>query len=210
MARSKTSKRWLREHFDDLYVKRAQQEGWRSRAVYKLMELQEKDKLMSPGDLVVDLGAAPGGWSQYAATQVGPKGRVIALDILPMDSLADVEFIEGDFREQAVLECLLQTIGGDQPRPVQLVLSDMAPNISGMNAIDQPRAMYLAELALDFVDQVLAKQGSFVVKLFQGEGFDDYVKQLRQRFDKVSFRKPKASRPRSREVYAVARGYNMV
>jgi 23S rRNA (uridine2552-2'-O)-methyltransferase len=206
MPRSKSSKRWLREHFDDEFVKRAQKEGRRSRAVYKLEEVDLKDRLLKPGMVVVDLGAAPGGWAQLAAEKVGHKGAVIALDILPMDSLAGVEFIEGDFREQEVLERLLAALDG---RPVDLVISDMAPNMSGTKAVDQPRAMYLAELALDFARQVLRPGGVFLTKLFQGEGFDDYVRELRAAFKEVKVRKPKASRPRSTEVYALARNFRL-
>ena len=205
MARSKTSSRWLKEHFDDEYVKRAQKEGYRSRAVFKLEELNEKDRFIRHGMVVVDLGAAPGGWSQYAIKQVGDKGRVFALDILPMEPLTDVEFLEGDFREQEVLGQLTTRLDG---RKVDLVMSDMAPNISGMKAVDQPRVVYLAELALDFARENLVSDGVFLVKLFQGEGFDPYVQDLRRYFTKVKFRKPKASRPRSREVYALASGYN--
>ncbi len=205
MARSKTSSRWLKEHFDDEYVKRAQKEGYRSRAVFKLEELNDKDRFIRHGMVVVDLGAAPGGWSQYAIKQVGDKGRVFALDILPMEPLKDVEFIEGDFREQEVLDQLTRQL---DDRKVDLVMSDMAPNISGMKAVDQPRVMYLAELALDFARKNLVSDGVFLVKLFQGEGFDPYVQDLRTYFTKVKFRKPKASRPRSREVYALASGYN--
>jgi len=203
MARSKSSSRWLREHFDDEYVQRAQREGWRSRAVYKLAELDQKYRLLKPGMAVVDLGAAPGGWSQYAARVLGAKGRIIALDILPMDSLPGVVFIEGDFRDEAVLARLEAELGG---QAIDLVMSDMAPNISGMGAVDQPRAMYLVELAVDFARQHLRAGGTFVAKVFQGEGFDALVQDLRQDFDRVVVRKPKASRPRSREVYLVATG----
>ena len=206
MARSKSSSRWLKEHFDDIYVKRAQQEGYRARAVYKLQEINERDHLLKPGMTVVDLGAAPGSWSQVAADIVGDKGRVVALDILPMDPLPGVEIIEGDFREQAVFDHLLATLGG---RPVDLVMSDIAPNISGMTSVDLPRAMYLVELALDLCRQVLKPGGSFVVKVFQGPGFDEYVKEVRRSFGKVVIRKPAASRPRSREVYLVARNYSV-
>lgn len=201
MARSKTSKKWLTEHFDDPYVKKAQQEGWRSRAIYKLIEIDERDRLLKPGMTVVDLGAAPGGWSEYATRQVGDKGQVIALDLLPMDAIAGVEFIEGDFREEPVYDRLLAMLDG---RPVDLVMSDMAPNISGMGAVDQPRAMYLVELAVDFVREMLRPGGVFVCKVFQGEGFDALVQDLRRDFTRVVVRKPKASRPRSREVYLVA------
>lgn len=203
MARSKSSHRWLKEHFDDEYVKRAQREGWRSRAVFKLEEIQEKDRILKPGMTVVDLGAAPGGWSQYALGLLGRKGVVVATDILPMESLADVEFVQGDFREEAVLDELLNRLKG---REIDLVMSDIAPNISGMGAVDQPRAMYLAELAVDFADRVVRPGGDLLVKLFQGEGFDALLQDLRSRYDKVLMRKPKASRPRSREVYALARG----
>ena len=206
MGRSKSSHRWLKEHFDDPWVKRAQAEGWRSRAVFKLQELDERYHLLRPGMTVVDLGATPGGWSQYAAHALRGKGRILALDILPMDSIADVEFIQGDFREEEVLNRLLEALGGAR---ADLVMSDMAPNISGVASVDQPRAMYLAELALLLAADVLKPGGTFLVKLFQGEGFDDYVRELRGRFAKVSFRKPRASRPRSREVYALATGFKM-
>ena len=204
MARSKSSKGWLKEHFDDEYVLRAQQEGYRSRAVYKLLEIQKKDRLIKPGMTVVDLGAAPGSWSQVAANLAGEKGRVVALDILPMSSLAGVEVIEGDFRDDSVLEQLLDTLDN---RPVDLVMSDMAPNMSGMRDMDQPRAMYLTELALDLANQVLRKDGDMVVKVFQGEGFDEYLRELKKAFNKVLTRKPDASRARSREVYLVGRGF---
>ena len=205
-SRSKSSNRWLDEHFSDEYVKRSQQDGYRSRAVYKLIELQEKDRLIQKGMTVIDLGAAPGGWSQVAADWVGDSGRVIALDILPMDSLAGVEFIEGDFREQVVLDQLLVTLGEHK---ADLVMSDMAPNMSGMSATDQPRAMYLAELALDLARTSLRSGGLFLTKLFQGEGYDDYVRDVRASFGSVTTRKPKASRPRSREVYLLARNYRV-
>lgn len=202
--RSKTSGKWLKEHFDDPYVKRAQQEGWRSRAVYKLMEIDERDRLLQRGMTVVDLGAAPGSWSEWVARKVQPGGRVIALDILPMDSLPDVTFIQGDFREQTVLDQLLATIG---EQPVDLVISDMAPNISGMKAVDQPRAMYLAELALDLAEQVLRPGGDLLIKAFTGEGLDAFKRQLRARFGKLQVRKPRASRPRSPEIYLLARDF---
>jgi len=204
MARSKSSDRWMREHFDDEYVKRAQTDGYRSRAVYKLLEILEKDKLIRKGMTVVDLGAAPGSWSQIAVEQVGDKGRVIALDILPMDSLAGVEFVEGDFREDEVLANLMKTLNSS---PVDLVMSDMAPNMSGMRDADQSRSMYLADLAVDLANQVLRKEGDIVVKVFQGAEFDAYVKNMRSQFAKVVIRKPKASRPRSREVYVVGLGF---
>ena len=200
-TRSKSSQRWLREHFSDPYVKKAQAEGLRSRAAYKLEELAGRDRLLKPGMTVVDLGAAPGGWSQWVRQALGDSGRVIAVDILEMPSLAGVEFLHGDFREDAVLSALEALLGG---APVDLVLSDMAPNKSGMDAVDQPRMMYLAELAMDFADQHLRPGGTFLIKLFQGAGFDDYLRELRRRYAKVSIRKPAASRKRSPEVYALA------
>lgn len=203
MARSKSSSRWLREHFSDPYVKRAQAEGWRSRAVFKLEELIERDRLLKPGMVLVDLGAAPGGWSQVARERLGEKGRVIALDILPMQGIGGVEFILGDFREASVLEQLQQALRGAQ---VDLVLSDMAPNLSGMTAVDQPRSMHLVELAEEFAATHLRVGGSFLTKVFQGEGFDDLVRRLRAGYERVSIRKPKASRARSPEVYALAVG----
>ena len=202
-TRSKSSQRWLKEHFSDPYVKKAQAEGLRSRAAYKLEELVERDRLLKPGMVVVDLGAAPGGWSQWVRQAMGDQGRVVALDILEMPSLAGVEFLHGDFREDAVLSSLEATLGG---APVDLVLSDMAPNKSGMDAVDQPRMMHLAELARDFADQHLRTGGDFLIKLFQGAGFDDYLRDLRRRYAKVSIRKPAASRKRSPEVYALAQG----
>ncbi|MEH6549445.1 MAG: 23S rRNA (uridine(2552)-2'-O)-methyltransferase RlmE [Pseudomonadales bacterium] len=201
MARSKTSKNWLDEHFNDHYVKQAQLEGYRSRACFKLLEIQEKDRIVRPGMMVLDLGSAPGGWSQVAEKLVGDRGRVIALDILPMDGLGSVEFIQGDFTEDDVFEELINLIGNDE---VDLVISDMAPNLSGMKDIDQPAAMYLVELALDMARQVLKPGGTFVAKVFQGEGFDAYLKDARQSFGRVVTRKPQASRARSREVYFVA------
>lgn len=207
MARSKSSHRWLRSHFDDEYVKRAQREGYRSRAVYKLDEIQQKDRLLKPGMAIVDLGAAPGGWSQYAAKVLMGRGRIIAMDILPMDPLDGVEFVQGDFREDEVLDLLMEKLGSDR---VDLVMSDMAPNISGMEAVDQPRSMYLAELAIDFAGQVLREGGDLLFKAFQGEGFDAMVKTLRTQYRQVRVRKPKASRPRSREVYVLARHFNGV
>jgi len=204
MARSKSSGSWLKEHFDDPYVKQSQIDGYRSRASYKLIELQEKDRLIRPGMMVVDLGSAPGGWSQVAAELVGDKGSVIASDILPMDSIADVEFVQGDFTEDAVFEELLRVMGDAK---ADLVISDMAPNMSGMADIDQPRSMHLVELALDMAQQVLKPGGVFVAKVFQGEGFDQLMKDTRGLFQKVLTRKPNASRPRSREVYLVAKGF---
>ncbi|MEP5566766.1 MAG: 23S rRNA (uridine(2552)-2'-O)-methyltransferase RlmE [Halioglobus sp.] len=206
MAKKKSSsKAWLKEHRDDPYVQQAQRDGYRSRACYKLLELQEKDHLIKPGMTVVDLGSAPGGWSQVAADLVGHNGRVVASDILPMDNLAGVEFIKGDFTEDEVFEQILQAINGEA---VDLVVSDMAPNMSGVSAVDQPGSMYLVELALDMSRRVLAPGGSFVTKVFQGEGFDELFRDTRQSFDKVLTRKPKASRPRSREVYLVASGFS--
>ena len=205
-TRSKSSQRWLKEHFSDPYVKKAQAEGMRSRAAYKLEELVERDRLLKPGMVVVDLGAAPGGWSQWVRQALDDMsrekpGRVVALDILEMPTLAGVEFLHGDFREDAVLSALEGTLAGT---PVDLVLSDMAPNKSGMDAVDQPRMMHLAELAMDFADHHLRPGGTFLIKLFQGTGFDQYVRDLRRRYAKVSIRKPAASRKRSPEVYALA------
>ena len=209
-TRSKSSQRWLKEHFSDPYVKKAQAEGMRSRAVYKLEELVERDHLLKPGMVVVDLGAAPGSWSQWVRQELdqldkgrATPGRVIASDILEMPSLAGVEFLHGDFREDAVLSSLLGMLGGEQ---VDLVLSDMAPNKSGMDSVDQPRAMHLAELAMEFADGHLRIGGTFLIKLFQGIGFDEYVRELRRRYAKVAIRKPAASRKRSPEVYALAQG----
>ncbi|MDM3871300.1 23S rRNA (uridine(2552)-2'-O)-methyltransferase RlmE [Porticoccus sp. W117] len=204
-TRSKSSAGWLREHESDQYVKRSREDGYRSRASYKLLELCDKDRLITPGMTVVDLGAAPGGWSQVAAELVGDTGTVIASDILPMDSLAGVEFIQGDFTEDEVFERIMAVIGD---LPVDLVISDMAPNMSGMKAVDQPRAMYLVELALDMADRVLKPGGAFVAKVFQGEGFDVWLKEVRQRYKRVVTRKPGASRARSSEVYIVASGYS--
>ena len=203
MAKSKSSHNWLKEHFDDHYVKKAQKEGLRSRATFKLDEIDKKDKLMRPGMVVVDLGSAPGGWSDYALRKVGDKGTVVALDILPMTPLTGVHFIEGDFREDSVLDELNAVLNGQQ---IDLVLSDMAPNITGVNAIDQPSSMYLVELALDFAITNLKKRGCFLVKVFHGEGFEAYLKAMREGFNKVVTRKPDASRARSREVYLLGRG----
>lgn len=206
MKRSKSSQRWLKEFFDDPYVKKAQQEGYRARAVYKLLEINDKEHLFKHGMSVVDLGAAPGSWSQLAADLVGPRGRVVALDILPMDPLPRVEVIHGDFREEAVLAQLLAALDG---QPVDLVMSDMAPNISGIRTVDLPRAMYLVELALELCRTVLRPGGDFVVKVFQGPGFDEFMREVRKSFAKVAIRKPAASRPRSKEVYVVARNYSV-
>ena len=202
MARSKSSKAWLKEHFNDVYVKKAHAEGYRSRAVYKLIEIQEKDRLIKPGMVIVDLGAAPGGWSQVASAWVKPRGKVIALDILPIDPIQDVKIIMGDFTSEAVYAALMAQLAEKQ---VDIVLSDMAPNMSGMPAVDQPKALYLAELALDFCQQVLKPKGSFVSKLFHGEGSENYLKQLRQVFQQVVIRKPEASRGRSSEVYVIGK-----
>ena len=199
--RSKSSGAWLKEHFDDHYVKEAQRLGLRSRASFKLLEIQEKDRLIKSGMTVVDLGAAPGGWAQVAADLVGDHGFVLASDILPMDALADVHFIQGDFTEDSVLQNIEAALN---QRPVDIVISDMAPNMSGMTAIDQPRSMYLAELALEMAARVLKPGGSFVVKVFQGEGFEPLLRDMRQQFTRVVSRKPAASRPRSRELYLVA------
>ncbi|MFC4728752.1 23S rRNA (uridine(2552)-2'-O)-methyltransferase RlmE [Coralloluteibacterium thermophilus] len=203
MARSKSSHRWLREHFSDPFVKKAQAEGLRSRAAYKLEELIERDRLLKPGMTVVDLGAAPGGWSQYVRQAMGDRGVVVAMDILEMPGLAGVDFIHGDFRADDAVSRLDAALGG---RAVDLVLSDMAPNMSGVDAVDQPRAMYLAELARDFAQDHLAPGGAFLTKLFQGEGFDAYVLDLKRRYSRVVIRKPAASRRRSNEVYALAQG----
>jgi 23S rRNA (uridine2552-2'-O)-methyltransferase len=203
VAKSKSSKRWLTEHFDDPYVKQAQKQGLRARAAFKLLELQEKYRLIKKGMCVVDLGAAPGSWSQVAQGLVGKDGRVIALDILEMPGIEGVEIILGDFTEDEPLQILETTLGDRKP---DLVLSDMAPNMSGVSLADQPRAMYLAELALSFAEQWLKPGGDFVCKVFQGEGFDAFLAQSRSVFDKVVVRKPKASRPRSREVYVLGRG----
>ena len=203
MSRSKSSAGWLREHFSDVYVKKAQAEGVRSRAVYKLEELLDRDRLLKPGMTVVDLGAAPGGWSQLVRQRLGDHGKVFALDILPMQGIAGVDFLEGDFREESVLRALEARLEGQK---VDLVLSDIAPNMSGVALADQIRAMDLAELALDFSRQWLKPGGAFLIKLFQGAGFDDYLRSLRADFSRVTMRKPKASRARSREVYALATG----
>ncbi len=207
MARSKSSKRWLSEHFDDPYVKLAHKQGFRARAAFKLIELQDKYQLIRAGMCVVDLGAAPGSWSQVAISNVGPRGRVIALDILAMSPIERVEFVQGDFTEDEPLKALETILGKSRP---DLVLSDMAPNISGVSAADQPRAMYLAELALSFAEQWLKPGGDFLCKLFQGEGSDDFLRQCRSSFEKVIVRKPKASRPRSREVYVLGRGRKLL
>ena len=201
-GRSKSSDRWMKEHLGDPHVKQAQADGYRSRAVYKLIELDKKDGLLKPGMAVLELGAAPGGWTQYVAAKLGERGRIVATDILEMDGLAGVEFIQGDFTEESVLLQLEAALGD---RGADLVLSDMAPNISGVAVSDQARAIGLADLALDIACTVLNEKGAFAVKLFQGEGFDGYIRDMRARFQSVKLRKPAASRARSREVYAVAR-----
>lgn len=204
MARSKSSNRWLEEHVNDPFVKRAQVDGYRARAAYKLLEINDKDKLIRPGMKVMDLGSAPGSWSQIAGRLVGVKGRVIASDILPMDSLEHVDFIQGDFTEELVFNQILEKLDGGQ---ADVVISDMAPNMSGVDAIDQASSMYLVELALDMARSVLKPGGSYLVKVFHGEGYDAYVKEVRQSFEKVIVRKPAASRPRSREVYLLGKGF---
>lgn len=204
MGRSKSSSRWMAEHFEDEYVKMAQAQGYRSRAVFKLKEIQDKDQLIKPGMNIIDLGAAPGGWSQFARQLMSKKNKLIALDILPMDALDGVDFIQGDFREEAVLDQLKIVLEGV---PVNLVMSDMAPNMSGNRGVDQPRAIYLGELALDIAKAVLIKDGSFLVKLFHGEGFEAFHNEVQRCFAKVVIRKPKASRPRSNEVYILAKGF---
>jgi len=207
MAKSASSRRWLKEHHADVYVKKAHSEGLRSRSAYKLKELDRRDQLFAPGMTVVDLGAAPGGWCQEAASAVGPKGRVIGLDLLPMEPIPAVTLLEGDFTEQEVFERLLSELDGIT---VDLVISDLAPNMSGVRAVDQPRSMYLCELAGDFARQVLGAGGSLVTKSFHGEGFDTYMRSLRQYYTRVYTRKPDASRGRSREVYVLARGFKIV
>jgi 23S rRNA (uridine2552-2'-O)-methyltransferase len=195
----------MQRHINDEYVKRSKREGFRSRAAYKLLEIQEKSQILRPGQVVVDLGAAPGGWSQVAADLVGPKGEVIAFDILEMDPLPGVTFIQGDFREDAALQLLEGVLDG---RQLDLVISDMAPNVSGVTAVDQPRAMFLCELALDFCVQHLRPGGGFVCKVFHGEGFDQWMREVKSRFGRAVTRKPKASRANSREVYLVAGNYH--
>jgi 23S rRNA (uridine2552-2'-O)-methyltransferase len=204
MAKSKSSKGWLKEHFDDEYVRRSQQDGYRSRAIYKLIEIDKKDRLIKPGMTIIDLGAAPGGWSEYCVKKLGKNGTVVALDILPMEPIEDVTIIQGDFREDAVFEKLMAVMNNER---ADLVISDMAPNISGMESVDMPRAYHLCELALDLARQVLKPGGGLLVKLFQGEGFEAYNKELKASFSKVVMRKPKASRARSREIYALATGF---
>ncbi|MBI2306440.1 MAG: RlmE family RNA methyltransferase [Rhodocyclales bacterium] len=203
MARTKTSKAWLHEHVNDPYVQKAKAEGWRSRASFKLMEIDDRDKLIRPGDVVVDLGAAPGGWSQVAAERMKGKGRVIALDLLEMAAIPGVDFFQGDFRDEAILQQLEEKLAGER---VGLVLSDMAPNISGISVSDQARMMHLAELGLEFSRDWLKPDGAFLVKVFQGYGYDEFVAQMKQVFKTVATRKPGASRDRSAELYLLGRG----
>jgi 23S rRNA (uridine2552-2'-O)-methyltransferase len=205
--RSKSSERWLREHFSDPFVKRAQAKGWRSRAVFKLEQIDQRERLLKPGMVVLDLGAAPGAWSQYVRSRVGPSGRVVATDLLPMEPLAGVEFLQGDFRDDGVVQELKSTLGGTG---VDLLLSDMAPNLSGMDAIDAPRGMYLAELALDLAREVLKPGATALIKVLQGAGFEDVVALARTRFGRVRCLKPEASRARSPETYLLASGMRMV
>ncbi len=204
MARSKSSSNWLTEHFSDQFVQKAQKLGYRSRAAFKLEEIQAKDRIIKPNMLVVDLGAAPGGWSQVARQYIGKNGKVYALDILAMDSLAQVEFIQGDFREDNIYQLLLEKMGNDK---VDLVLSDMAPNISGVKVSDQAKGVYLVELAIEFADQSLKPGGDLLVKVFQGKGFDLIHKDLKTKYRSVISRKPEASRARSAEIYLLARGF---
>lgn len=206
MSRRSSSSRWKARQARDPFVKQAREQGWRSRAVFKLSELQGRERLLKPGSVVVDLGAAPGAWSQFAAEAAGATGRVIALDLLPMAAIPGVEILQGDFREEATMAALLATLGDAR---VDLVLSDMAPNMSGTRVVDQPRAMYLAELAAGFATQVLRPGGNLVVKLFQGEGFQEYVEDARKRFGSVRLRKPAASRSGNRETYLVARNFRL-
>ena len=205
MSQSKSSKQWLKEHFDDAYVKRSQEEGYRSRAVYKLLEIQDKEGIIKAVMSVVDLGAAPGGWSQVVADLVGGQGNVIASDILPMEGLAGVEFLQGDFTEDAVFKQLLSMLPEEG---ADLVLSDMAPNMSGMRDIDQPRAIHLAELALDMARSILKPGAYFLVKTFQGAGFEEFQRETEQSFKSVKARKPRASRARSREIYLLASDFD--
>ena len=205
--RSKSSARWLKEHFSDPFVQRAQSEGWRSRAVFKLEDIDQRAKLLKPGAVCLDLGAAPGAWSQYAARRVGGAGRVVATDILPMQELPGVEFVQGDFRESEVFDRVRGLLSG---RQVDVLLSDMAPNLSGVDVIDQPRAMYLAELALDMASRVLKPGGHALIKAFQGSGFVELLQGARGRFDRVKLLKPQASRSRSPEMYLLAMQFRLV
>ncbi len=204
MSHSKSSKRWLQEHFNDPYVKLAHEQGYRSRAAFKLLEIQTKTRLIKPGMNIVDLGAAPGSWSQVVVELMKGNGQIFALDILPMDPISGVDYLQGDFREQAVYDALLEKVGQNK---IDLVICDISPNTSGIESVDQPRSMYLVELALEFAEQVLAPGGGFLVKVFQGVGFDELIRATRTRFNTVTTRKPKASRPRSREVYLHAKNF---
>lgn len=204
MARTKSSASWLSRHINDPYVKQAQKDGYRSRAAYKLIELNEKDRLIRPGMRILDLGSAPGGWSQVAGRLVGSKGRVLATDILPMDALRNVDFIQGDFTDEAIVQQLLDWLGGGR---FDLIICDIAPNLSGIDSADQAASIYFLELALDTVRRTLKPGAAFVAKMFQGAGSDQYLKELRTSFEKVSIRKPAASRKESREVYLVAKGF---
>lgn len=201
---SKSSRNWLKEHHSDIFVQKSKKEGWRSRAVYKLMEIQEKDHIIKPNMKIVELGAAPGGWTQYLSSIIGDKGKIIALDILPMDSLAGVDFIQGDFTVTAVLEELLKHLDN---KKADLLLSDMAPNMSGIKSADNAKSIYLCELVLDLAQRCLKKDGDLLVKIFHGVGFDGFLKSLRENFSKVAVRKPQASRARSQETYLLARGF---
>ena len=207
MSRSKSSGRWLKEHFADPFVQRAHSEGWRSRAVFKLEEIDRRERLLKPGHVCLDLGAAPGAWSQYAQRRVGRKGRVVASDMLAMDELPGVEFVQGDFREEAVFEQVTALVPAGE---VDVVLSDMAPNLSGVDVIDQPRAMYLAELALDMAEGVLKPGGAALIKVFQGAGFPELLQSARARFARVKLVKPRASRSRSPEIYLLAMQFRLV
>lgn len=210
MAKKGSSRRWMQQHVADPYVREAQREGYRSRAAYKLLEIDERDKILRPGLTIIDLGAAPGGWSQVAAERLAGRGRIIALDLLPMEPIAGLDFIQGDFREQEVMDRLMQTLGVmSKTGRAGLVMSDMAPNISGISSIDQPRAMYLVELALDLARRVLVPGGDLLIKVFQGEGTDALYREARNSFRTVVTRKPKSSRPHSRETYLLARNYRM-
>ena len=203
MARSKSSKRWLQEHHQDEYVLKARAQGYRSRAVFKLAEIQQKDRVLKPGQFVLDLGAAPGSWSEYASQIIGEQGKIIALDLLPLEPIAGVTFVQGDFTEQETLDRLLALT---DDRRFDLVLSDMAPNLSGMDSVDQPRSIYLAELAFDLAENFLNSTGIFVVKLFQGAGSEELISSFRKRFQSIKLRKPDASRSRSSEIYAICDG----
>jgi 23S rRNA (uridine2552-2'-O)-methyltransferase len=207
VKRTQSSREWLKEHFTDPFVKRAWAEGWRSRAVFKLEEIDRKEKLLKPGMVVLDLGSTPGAWSQYAKRRVGKNGTLIASDILPMEPIPGVDFIEGDFREESVFEAILAKV---PPGGVDVVLSDMAPNLSGVDAIDKPRSLYLCELALDLANRALKPGGEVLIKTFQGTGFDVFVAEARKHYTRVKFAKPAASRSRSPELYLLARGRKAV